>query len=506
MKKEFLSTILLVFFSSIAVTSLIGQPVIKDPSEAYDYWSKRGIIEVVYAYMNDYIITVTDSTLPKYKIKDCKNEKNGLKKFEQQFIEKINDKSIENINSYINDLSHFLKNNNWGGTDKNLLQPLLENQKNSKPLNSEFFITYKPTSNDKSTFIPGYNNELIKFNETLIRIVNEYNISIKGINPSKLTTINIIPSSVTLEPRKSCLFSAKGFDQFNKEIKIDFLEWETDCGSINDDGQLTAGKSEGDFSVTASSNGISATATVTIKEEKSSTWMIILFCIVSFFIGCLFVFFLSRLKIFLIIGEDRGKYLAEVQESSNYSIIDYFAIVELLKKRKDIHKKKVEELEIIIKNLNKIEPKIETIKQGQQSNQQQEEKQDEPIGEEEKSKVVEWDILKGSKIKPCLFFSIPESDGRFIIEKGDSVNDGMKFYRIDYKNNSDQGELLFISSDQDKRAINRLDSYLKPVCDIDNIVNSETADKILLIKPGKVIQIGDSWVIDSDNKVKIKLI
>ena len=82
----------------------------------------------------------------------------------------------------------------------------------------------------------------------------------------------------------------------------------------------------------------------------------------------------------------------------------------------------------------------------------------------------------------------------------------MKFYKIEYKKNSDQGDLCFISSDQDKRAINRLDTYLKPVCDIDNIINSETANKIELLRSGKVILINDSWVIDSNQKVKIKLI
>ena len=64
----------------------------------------------------------------------------------------------------------------------------------------------------------------------------------------------------------------------------------------------------------------------------------------------------------------------------------------------------------------------------------------------------------------------------------------------------------YISGTQDKRAINRLDSYLKPVCDIDNIINAENASKIEVLKNGKVIKIADSWVIDTNHKVKIKLV
>jgi hypothetical protein len=46
---------------------------------------------------------------------------------------------------------------------------------------------------------------------------------------------------------------------------------------------------------------------------------------------------------------------------------------------------------------------------------------------------------------------------------------------------------------------------LKPVCEIDNITNSSYATKIEVIKSGKVTLINDSWVIDPEKKIKIKL-
>lgn len=121
-------------------------------------------------------------------------------------------------------------------------------------------------------------------------------------------------------------------------------------------------------------------------------------------------------------------------------------------------------------------------------------------------KSIEWDILKEVENKTITYFSIPESDGRFIIEKGEQTNDGSKYYKIVYRTDSDEGELLYICGPQDKRAINRLDTYLMPVCDIENIANAESTIKIEVLKNGKVFKITDSWVIDTDHKVKIKLV
>jgi hypothetical protein len=101
---------------------------------------------------------------------------------------------------------------------------------------------------------------------------------------------------------------------------------------------------------------------------------------------------------------------------------------------------------------------------------------------------------------------MPESDGRFIVDNGESSNDGRKYFRIDYAEGTEIGELYYISGERDKRAINRLESYLKPVCDIENIENADSATNIEFIKPGKVDLRNYRWVIDSDNKAKIKLL
>ena len=112
-----------------------------------------------------------------------------------------------------------------------------------------------------------------------------------------------------------------------------------------------------------------------------------------------------------------------------------------------------------------------------------------------------------NKIKSIktIYFSMPESNGSFKISNGELSNDGKKYFKIEYKESSGQGEILFLSSDRDQRAINRLESYLKPVCEIENILNSRVATKIELIQSGKVSLINDNWVINQNNKIKIKL-
>jgi hypothetical protein len=92
----------------------------------------------------------------------------------------------------------------------------------------------------------------------------------KNIEPRKLATMKIVPPLVTLEPKKTYSFITKGYDQHSEEINIDSIEWKTSYGSITEAGVLTVEETEGVYKVTATSNGISATSTVTV-EKKDET-------------------------------------------------------------------------------------------------------------------------------------------------------------------------------------------------------------------------------------------
>ena len=355
MKNKYLNYIILLFYLTALCNHLQGQPIFTDSDQAYDYWSKRGIIEVVNAYMKDYILTVTDLQLPKDKIKNCQKEEIGLNKFGTQFIVKINEMSHNDFDASFNSLSTFLINNNWGGADKNLVQPLLKNRLDRKPLDVDFFVTYKPIIGEfKSTDIPGFTNKMVNWDETTTRIISEYNKSKNGIHEKpKLSKIIINPSSIIVEPRQSYSFTAKGYDQYDKEIEIASIEWNTTTGNISNDGQLTAGKIEGDFKVTASLNKILGSATVNIqKKVLTSNYLVtFLFFLSSFILGCCFIFFWTKARIFSIIGNDSIKYLNKLHDNDDYCIVDYIAVIEILKERKDFHKNKGIEFEKTIENL-----------------------------------------------------------------------------------------------------------------------------------------------------------
>lgn len=92
----------------------------------------------------------------------------------------------------------------------------------------------------------------------------------KNIEPRILASIKIIPPSIILEPKKTYSFIAKGYDQHNEEINIEKVEWKTSYGTITEAGVLTVEETEGVYKVTASSNGIASTSTVTVQKKDES--------------------------------------------------------------------------------------------------------------------------------------------------------------------------------------------------------------------------------------------
>lgn len=446
--KRYLKIFALSVFFLIKCNFLFAQKDISDSAKTLEYWSKRGIIEVVYAYMKDYIATVTDPSLSKEKMKDCTKEITGLNEYEKKFIAPLDSWKDDELTKNISELSAFLKNSNWEGAEKNILQPLFINLNEKETLNKAFFSTLKPTVNESSTVIRGYINKMSNWNETVDRIIAEYNGDLKKLKTNTDSgKVSKITSNIQVNPR------------VEKPIKHQVKSLEID-------------------------------------------WVIfILSCLLSFLVGITLVYFYVKSRVYSVLNRDLEKYETTISHSGLFS---FLSIVKLLKKRKDLYQNRVDELEKEIENLKKklhpentypyktsgdpVDTKISSTKK---------ELQDRP---------VDVGLSKEGGNRSELFFSISENDGSFMISKGEQANDGSMYYRIEFRNNSDEGDLHYISGSQDKRAINRLDSYLKPVCDIDNIINADNAVKIELLNPGKVIKRSDSWVVDPSHKVKIKLV
>ena len=208
----------------------------------------------------------------------------------------------------------------------------------------------------------------------------------------------------------------------------------------------------------------------------------------------------------------RNIYLNQYSFNNKRFAFKYIEIVHILRDRKNLHK---EENENIKKKLATLQDELE--KQKKENKQLLEENIS--LGEELENKNIDnksniseektahQEVMVTEKPEKHInkYFSMPNNDGSFNISNGDDVNDGKKYYKIKYEEASNQGELFYLSSDRDQKSINRLEALLKPVCDIENISNADKATSIELIKSGKVSLIDDKWVIDTNNKVKIKI-
>lgn len=452
----FMKRFIIVFVILVSINSLSAQKEkLKDSVEVYNYWAKRGITEMIYAYMNDYVETVKDSVKT--------NEKEGINAFNSKFIVGIDDEKTDSIFTHFNKLSSFLKDHNWSGADKNLLFPLVNNYNNKKEFNKNFFIIYKPNIENKelSTVIPGYDNKSLNWDKSQSSVIKSYNSALSEL-------------------------------QNNKEIPID------------DSKKPKVQDADKNSSIIKS-----------VQLHILNDYMYYFSAFIGFLIGGIFMFWYSRDSIYGILRMEKENYLNQ-HDPENKRFFNYINLVDILKIRKDYYKKiaqsedntsgqnllsRIKEKDVKINEpLSKVQILENKFSQSESDNYHNLETTD-------KKYEQSWENIKQEDERTNIkYFSVPKNDGSFAIEHGSSTNDGRKFYKIEHEPNSNIGILSYISSEFDKRAINRKDSSLEPVCTIENIENSSSASKIELVNKGKVKLVGDRWVIDLDNKVEIKFI
>lgn len=98
-----------------------------------------------------------------------------------------------------------------------------------------------------------------------------------------------------------------------------------------------------------------------------------------------------------------------------------------------------------------------------------------------------------------IYFSTPDN-GVFKVANCMDKSDPNICYRINRKNLA----IEFIHSKIDSRLIGHRTEWLQPVCEILNNISSATSIK--MENPGKVKKHGDDYIIDTNNKIKIKLL
>lgn len=407
---------------------LFCQIEFRDSAEIYKYWAQRGIMEMIYASMEDY---------PKELREE---EKKGKQLYHDQYIRGIDKKAILEIGQTFQETEQFLIKNSYGNTAKNIFLPLKQAYEQHKRFDEQFFK------------VPNYYENSQNWDKIKTNLLAAYSNSLNRLTPPGETS--------------------------QKPVKM--------AENIPND---------------------------TTVEESFRVWFWIL---IGFFggliTGALFVFQYSKSKTYSLLASEKYKYLDKLKQDTRRNLIlrkyfKYLGIIAVLKHSKDLKK---EELGRLTKEINQLKVENKELKK---ENQQKNEVITDPIIVADKinlhfsignEQLDQNDKLNDDILE--LFFTIPEPDGSFKIVNARNYKQIDCLYKIIMSKGGQRGTLHFISGEYDLIAMDNIDYYLNPVCEIQNIMDRKDARRIRMIDTGSVIKRGDYWNIDENNKVKIELL
>jgi len=249
------------------------------------------------------------------------------------------------------------------------------------------------------------------------------------------------------------------------------------------------------------------------KEKTIPVWLwIVTGFLPGFLAGSFLIYQYSRSKIYSILAKEKYKYLYDLNQNAGQNLLlrkcfKYIRIVALLKQSKDEKKN-------TIGNNNKEIALLKNQNEKLKTENELKEKiiADYEINAHDQPSAREYFNAQPGKSfvtsdsRPEIFFTIPEGDGSFKASNAKNGQDIGCFYKIVPDKGGLRGKLYFVSGDYDLRALDNIDYYLSPVCEIQNITDRTFARKIITTDPGIVIKRGDNWKIEDNCKVKIKLV
>jgi hypothetical protein len=238
--------------------------------------------------------------------------------------------------------------------------------------------------------------------------------------------------------------------------------------------------------------------------------------LLGFIAGAALIYLFTRAKIFSILSNEKRKYIKDLNYDSEQTLFvrkffSYVGVVAMLKKSKD------EKSEIILKKnleVRALKERNEDLR-AEYSQKEKALKNRQVLSESPLSPGVPPVSQQASQpvrpepvppVKTEKFFTIPESDGTFKLVNAKSVQEIDCYYKIEPDKSGQYGRLYFIPGNYDMRALDNIDYYLNPVCEIQNIINRTNARKIVMTATGVVVRRGDHWKVEESNKVKIKLV
>ena len=200
-----------------------------------------------------------------------------------------------------------------------------------------------------------------------------------------------------------------------------------------------------------------------------------------------------------------GKNLFRQEDSEIRIFHEYIRIL-------DSRIKKIEEAKSVLeKRVELLEKKIERYQEKvSETLPKERDKEDIILGEtivldvnpEEKKAeplVQEKTLSQHEETSDWIYFGIPEK-GCFRVSSQKKNGESNICYRI----NTKSLDIEYIHSKLDSRWLAYRNEYLLPICDFVN--NVASASSIKMEQSGKVVKQGEDYVIDPQNKIKIKLL
>jgi hypothetical protein len=276
----------------------------------------------------------------------------------------------------------------------------------------------------------------------------------------------------------------------------------------------------------------------------------------AFLLGCLVVYLLTRWRIRFLLKDELRSYRKELKKKKKWWPPEPFPMLPLLKRHKDHYKRESEhrerELEEVAMQLDqerqKLTAKTEELEELRRENRELQA----IIGSSDEGSVASGGGMaphgvvpgqargaypvspgvppqgaspgtppgiatgqargevrgassgKGAEPMTLLYFGIPDHQGNFPAGQGASVYDNRKIYMIVTRPGTDRGELHYISGELDMKAINNIDYYLVPVCEISDISVRNNATRVIQEAKGAVLLASGKWICTS--RVKVKLV
>jgi hypothetical protein len=238
----------------------------------------------------------------------------------------------------------------------------------------------------------------------------------------------------------------------------------------------------------------------------------------AFVAGVVLMGLAARQRLKFLLKDEWRSYRKEVRKKLPWWRQGLFPEIPVLKRHKDHYKKKADKLQLQLE-----EEAIQVEKQALRIRDLQREMEELRRENRELNTIVTTPSgaktgvtsFRGSAPadrisrpvpleEEVVYFGIPDHEGQFPADRGEPQNDNRKLFKIVMKPKSDKGELHYLSGELDLKAINNIDYYLVPVCEIANIAGRNTATRVVQEEKGHVSLVAGKWVCTS--KVKIKLV